>query len=293
MVAQAPRYQGQADFDRPATHADELSSVVRAHRQYVAKTIRKTGVDHAVRRAWADNSESRRQTASNVAERAARPTVLVAAHRLWIRSPRCTRRLLASVAIQRRHGDGDHLQPVDSLEVVGVAGVDRQARSRARSPRSSRRRRARPPCGPPRRSEAATPPKARAAAASKGRGTKSASACWRWAWRLARSPSSCGDQGADGELGEGDGRDQRLGWQRAGVGEIGARRMHRRGVEDAPRGGPGSLSLTAAGPAPRRRRPEGAPGRPAGSRVPRLEQGLGRERRTQRSQFGDRPAANG
>jgi len=42
---------------------------------------------------------------------------------------------------------------------------------------------------PARRREAATRPNARAACASKGSGTKSASACWRWAWRTARSSS--------------------------------------------------------------------------------------------------------
>ena len=111
----------------------------------------------------------------------------------------------------------------------------------------------RPRCGlprPARRSDAATRPNARAAWASKGSGSKSASACWRCAWRAARSCSSRRDEGADGELRECHRGDERL----SRSAEASATCVSRMTVEVSrtPRSARGAL-LTGSCPGTRRR----------------------------------------
>jgi hypothetical protein len=93
---------------------------------------------------------------------------------------------------RRRSGGGvryvDDVELVDRGEVVRVAGVEGSWFATATAAIIASNERA---AGfrPVRRSDAATCPNARAAAASKGIGSKSASACWRWACRAARSGS--------------------------------------------------------------------------------------------------------
>ena len=103
----------------------------------------------------------------------------------------------------------DHRQAVDAREVIGVDGETGRSLAIAIAAIMASKDLA-AGLRPDRRTEAATRPKARAAAASNGRGSKSASACCRCAWRTTRSSSDCCKQRPQGQLGEGDGGDQRL-----------------------------------------------------------------------------------
>ncbi len=129
---------------------------------------------------------------------------------------------------------------------------------------------------PARRSDAATRPNARAASASNASGAKSASACWRWAWRASTLSWSARDERADRRLRERDRGDE---WFVRGAPRRREVLKHdeRRGVEDASRWRcrrtrGGGVPLTGSHPVSGRCPPAGPAASTAGSSRLRAKQ---------------------